>query len=95
MAQPPRYFPDPGNPRLPCAVDCCDHMGIFQTVRVVKERPLTIFLNAPEIAASMTFGDHPDYLAPGFLRNLGLLRDAVVAATPQEARKHRRKGAEA
>lgn len=50
-------------------------MGAIQTIRVVEERPLTIFLNAQEIVTSMTIGDYPEYLALGFLRNQGMLRD--------------------
>jgi FdhD protein len=39
------------------------------------ERPLTLFLNAQEIVTTMTIGDYPHYLAVGFLRNQGMLRD--------------------
>ena len=42
---------------------------------MVEERPLTIFLNGQEIVTSMTIGDYPEYLALGFLRNQGMLRD--------------------
>ena len=48
---------------------------------MVHERPLTLFLNAQEIVTMMTIGDHPDYLAVGYLLNQGMLRpDDEVAA---------------
>ena len=75
MSQPPRHFPDPSNPRLTRAVEGHDHTGQLQQIRVVEERPLTIFLNAQEIVTAMTIGDYPEYLAVGFLRNQGMLRD--------------------
>lgn len=75
MPQPPRHFPDPTNPRLTRAVEGRDHTGQISQIRVVEERPLTIFLNAQEIVTAMTIGDYPEYLAVGFLRNQGMLRD--------------------
>lgn len=68
--------PDPDNPRLTSAVDGIDHTGARQTINVVMERPLTIYLNAREIVTSMTIGDYPEYLALGFLKNQGMLADA-------------------
>mgnify|MGYP000265079181 FL=1 len=41
---------------------------------MVQERPLTIYLNAQEIVTSMTIGDHPDWLAVGYLLNQGMLQ---------------------
>lgn len=52
-----------------------DHTGAVVDLNVVEERPLTIFLNAQEIVTAMTIGDYPEYLALGFLRNQGMLRD--------------------
>ena len=48
---------------------------------VVMERPLTLFLNGREIVTMMTIGDHPDYLAVGYLLNQNMLRaeDRVIA----------------
>ncbi|MGB3246441.1 MAG: formate dehydrogenase accessory sulfurtransferase FdhD [Sulfitobacter sp.] len=66
--------PDPGAARLTRAVRGVDHLGQETTLRVVEERPLTIFLNAQEIVTAMTIGDYPQYLALGFLRNQGMLR---------------------
>jgi len=67
--------PDPEAARLTRAVPSVDHLGQSQEVRVIEERPLTIFLNKREIVTAMTIGDYPDYLALGFLRNQGMLAD--------------------
>ncbi len=66
-------LPDPDDPRLTRKVTGIDHTGAVIDIAVVEERPLTIFLNAQEIVTAMTIGDHPDYLALGFLRNQGML----------------------
>ncbi|MEX0282626.1 MAG: formate dehydrogenase accessory sulfurtransferase FdhD [Arenibacterium sp.] len=70
--------PDPSAPRLTRAVQGIDHNGEVSYISVVEERPLTIFLNSQEIVTAMTIGDYPDYLALGFLRNQGMLRDDDV-----------------
>ncbi len=67
--------PDPDHARLTRAVTGLDHLGRESEIRVVEERPLTIFLNGQEIVTAMTIGDFPDYLAVGYLRNQGMLRD--------------------
>lgn len=67
--------PTPDAPGLTRAVTGTDHEGKVQTISVVEERPLTIFLNAQEIVTAMTIGDYPEYLALGFLRNQGMLKD--------------------
>ncbi len=67
--------PDPAQPRLTRAVEGTDQNGHVIQLNVVEERPLTIFLNAQEIVTAMTIGDYPAYLALGFLRNQGMLRD--------------------
>ncbi|MFN3662153.1 formate dehydrogenase accessory sulfurtransferase FdhD, partial [Yoonia sp.] len=61
--------------RLTRAVTGTDQHGRKTDLRVVEERPLTIYLNAQEIVTAMTIGDYPQYLALGFLRNQGMLRD--------------------
>ncbi len=66
--------PDPADPRLTRGVEGVDHEGRPVSLRVVTERPLTIYLNAQEIVTAMTIGDHPEYLALGFLLNQGMLR---------------------
>lgn len=65
--------PDPSNGRLTRQVEAVTHTGESQTISVVEERPLTIFLNAQEIVTAMTIGDYPDLLAVGYLRNQGML----------------------
>lgn len=71
--------PNPSNPRLTRPVSGIDHDGKTQEIRVVEERPLTIYLNSQEIVTAMTIGDYPEYLAVGYLRNqMMLLADDVV-----------------
>jgi len=67
--------PDPQAPRLTRMVQGRDQNGAATQISVVEERPLTIYLNAQEIVTAMTIGDHPEYLALGFLRNQRMLRD--------------------
>ncbi len=55
-----------------------DETGAPVDTIVVEERPLTIFLNSQEIVTAMTIGDYPEYLALGFLRNQGMLAEAVT-----------------
>ena len=71
-------LPDPAHPRLTRRVAGHDQTGAEVTISVVEERPLTIYLNAQEIVTAMTIGDYPEYLALGFLRNQGMLRDDDV-----------------
>ena len=73
--------PDPANPRLTRAVTGVDHEGRQSEIAVVEERPLTIYLNAQEIVTAMTIGDHPEYLAVGYLMNQHmLLKDDEITA---------------
>ena len=65
--------PQQGSTGLTRVVRGIDHSGAEQSLQVVEERPLTIFLNAQEIVTAMTIGDYPHYLALGFLRNQGML----------------------
>jgi FdhD protein len=90
--------PDPDDPRLVRPVPGIDQDGKAVEQFVVTERPLTIFLNAQEIVTAMTIGDHPDWLAIGYLLNQGMLKagdaisgidyddelGAVVVRTPGE-----------
>ncbi|MGR3572044.1 formate dehydrogenase accessory sulfurtransferase FdhD [Brevirhabdus sp.] len=76
MTSPPLIGPDPQNPRLTRSVSGIDHTGAAQPLKVVEERPLTIFLNRREIVTAMTIGDYPQYLALGFLTNQGMLKPA-------------------
>lgn len=66
--------PDPDHPRLTRAVGGIDQDGKAIETRVVMERPLTLFLNGREIVTMMTIGDHPDWLAVGYLLNQNMLR---------------------
>ena len=68
-------LPDPDAERLTRAVRGHDHTGAEVSLSVVEERPLTIYLNSQEIVNAMTIGKYPEYLALGFLRNQGMLRD--------------------
>ena len=65
--------PDPGDPRLTRRVAGIDQEGKAIETAVVTERPLTLFLNGREIVTMMTIGDHPDYLAVGYLLNQNML----------------------
>ena len=42
--------------------------------KVIHEKPLTIFLNSQEIVTLMSIGDHPKYLAIGYLLNQNMLK---------------------
>lgn len=78
--------PQPDLPRLTRAVTGTDQTGRAVDLRVVEERPLTIYLNSREIVTAMTIGDYPAYLALGFLRNQGMLSDSdVVTAVDYDA----------
>jgi FdhD protein len=67
-------LPDPEDPSLTRTVAGIDHEGKRVETAVVHERPLTLFLNGQEIVTMMTIGDHPDYLALGYLLNQNMLR---------------------
>jgi FdhD protein len=71
-------LPDPHLPGLTRALRGHNQTGAEIEIDVVEERPLTIFLNSQEIVTAMTIGDYPDYLALGFLRNQGMLREDDV-----------------
>ena len=66
--------PQPDDPRLTRTVTGINHEGQRVETAVVMERPLTLFLNGREIVTIMTIGDHPDYLAVGYLLNQNMLR---------------------
>ena len=83
MADPASVLPDPVLPDpdaagLTRALVGRDQTGAEVEIPVIEERPLTIFLNSREIVTAMTIGDHPRWLALGFLRNQGMLRDDDV-----------------
>jgi FdhD protein len=68
--------PDPDDPRLTRRVGGIDQDGKPIETSVVTERPLTLFLNGREIVTMMTIGDHPEYLAVGYLLNQNMLGPA-------------------
>ncbi|MBT4108673.1 MAG: sulfurtransferase FdhD, partial [Pelagibacterales bacterium] len=65
--------PDIYNQNLIKEVEGLDESGNYFKQNVVMERPLTIFLNKQEVVTSMTVGDHPEWMAVGFLVNQGML----------------------
>jgi FdhD protein len=73
--------PEPDDPRLTRRVAGVDQEGRAIETAVVVERPLTLFLNGQEIVTMMTIGDHPDWLAVGYLVNQNMLRagDRITA----------------
>ena len=79
--QPPLLLPNPDDPRLTQPVTGVDQDGRTIEAAIVHERPLTLFLNGQEIVTVMTIGDHPKYLAVGYLLNQGMLAadDEVTA----------------
>ena len=70
--------PDPAAVRLGATVTGIDHSGARVETRVVTERALTLYLNSQEIVTMMTIGDHPEYLALGYLLNQNMLRRGDV-----------------
>jgi FdhD protein len=81
-----RLKPSPDDPRLTQPVTGLDHEGKRVETAVVFERPLTLFLNGQEIVTMMTIGDHPDYLAVGYLLNQNMLRpdDEIIGIEHDE-----------
>jgi FdhD protein len=77
----PLLLPDPEDASLTQPVTGIDQEGREVAAAIVHERPLTLFLNGQEIVTMMTIGDHPEYLALGYLLNQNMLRpdDAVTA----------------
>ncbi|MDB9752882.1 formate dehydrogenase accessory sulfurtransferase FdhD [Oceanospirillaceae bacterium] len=72
-------YPNTQDDNLTSHVTGTDHTGSQVEVDVVTERGLTVYLNKQEIVTLMTLGDHPEYLALGFLLNQNMLRpDDVV-----------------
>jgi len=70
--------PDPHDPRLTERVKGIDQTGTAIETSVTVERALTIFLNSQEIVTAMTIGDHPEYLALGYLLNQHMLKASDV-----------------
>lgn len=66
--------PNHDDPSLSTPVDGIDQNGEPVSIKVVTERPLTLYLNGQEIVTMMTIGDHPDLLALGYLINQNMLK---------------------
>ena len=78
--------PDPDAPGLTAPVTAQDEAGRPVDLRAIEERPLTIYLNAREIVTAMTLGDHPRWLALGFLINQRMLPpDVTVTGIDHDA----------
>ncbi|MEP0945237.1 MAG: formate dehydrogenase accessory sulfurtransferase FdhD [Rhizobiaceae bacterium] len=73
--------PNPQDERLSAPVSGINEHGERVDLRVVTERPLTLYLNRQEIVTMMTIGDHPDLLAIGYLINQNMLKpeDPITA----------------
>jgi len=73
--------PNPDDPWLTRPVRGIDQDQNPIETRVVNERALTLYLNSEEIVTLMTIGDHPEYLAAGYLLNQNMLRsdDTITA----------------
>jgi len=72
--------PDLDNDKLTETIECLNESAEKITLPVVKEIPLTIYLNKQEIVTAMTLGDMPDLLAVGYLLNQNMLkRDDIIS----------------
>ena len=72
--------PDLENDNLTESIECLNESGENIKLPVVKEIPLTIYLNKQEIVTAMTLGDMPDLLAVGYLLNQNMLKkDDVIS----------------
>ena len=72
--------PDLDNDNLTETIECLNESAEKVTLPVVKEIPLTIYLNKQEIVTAMTLGDMPDLLAVGYLLNQNMLkRDDIIS----------------
>ena len=72
--------PNLENDNLTESIECLNESGDNIKLPVVKEIPLTIYLNKQEIVTAMTLSDMPDLLAVGYLLNQNMLkRDDVIS----------------
>ena len=72
--------PDLENDDLTESIECLNESGENIKLPVVKEIPLTIYLNKQEIVTAMTLGDMPNLLAVGYLLNQNMLKkDDVIS----------------
>ena len=72
--------PNLENDDLTESIECLNESGENIKLPVVKEIPVTIYLNKQEIVTAMTLGDMPDLLAVGYLLNQNMLKkDDVIS----------------
>jgi len=78
--------PDLENDNLTKEIEGFNEAGEYVKLPVVKEIPLTIYLNKQEIVTAMTLGDMPDLLAVGYLLNQNMLKknDVISEVTYDE-----------
>lgn len=75
---PESVLPSPEDSTLSRSMDALDQDGKRRHVDVVCECAYTLYLNAQEIVTVMTIGDHPRWLALGYLRNQSMLHEDDV-----------------
>ena len=66
--------PKPKDTKLTKSISGYDENNKKIVAKVIKEKSLTIFLNNQEIVTLMSIGDHPKYLAIGYLLNQNMLK---------------------
>ncbi len=66
--------PKPKDKKLTVSISGYDENYKKISTKVIRERSLTIFLNNQEIVTLMSIGDHPKYLAIGYLLNQNMLK---------------------
>ena len=66
--------PDINDKSLITELQGFDENSKLINTKVINEKSLTIFLNNQEIVTLMTIGDHPKYLAIGYLLNQNMLK---------------------
>ena len=72
--------PNLANDKLTESIECLNESGENIKLPVVKEIPLTIYLNKQEIVTAMTLGDMPDLLAVGYLLNQNMIKkDDIIS----------------
>lgn len=63
---------------LTIAIEGVDQHGKKIISKVIQEKAITLFLNGQEVITNMTIGDHPDYLAVGYLANQRMLKKGEI-----------------
>jgi FdhD protein len=66
--------PNPLDKNLTKEINGFDESFNKTKTKVIIEKDLTIYLNNQEIVTLMTVGDHPEYLAVGYLLNQNMLK---------------------